>query len=261
MDRDDSSEQSRYHSKRIVIMDDVSHSGISRSQGSFANLMAIANEEGFPLTDRELNSDSDSDSDTKPAAPYTTTLDAVTEINKGENFPNGIINIIDHGTPKYCRDPDAPLHSECYNRIKDRSYAHTTADAALDFSERFCFTHDGGDSTAYYRNWSVLKWKCGERLVHGNSSLRGEVVREEGYNGGGVGGEVLLGLIEEEYGPLTRAAQSSRVSMRSETQNSLIEGVAGLNDDGEAAQTSATTRSPVACPWSEETLMKVSHHS
>lgn len=187
----------------------------SRGTTSFARLMASANDEGFPLADHELDSDSD-DSDEKdnPALPpYTTALDLITEGDEDEEADDGFVDVVNLGGTKYCRDPHSADHPECHGRFKCESYAHNAVDAELDFQERFVTAHNGRDSIAYYRNWRTLKLDHGEALVHGQSSLRNAVAtpgEDEDDDELDDPTEQLLRLIAAKYGPLTSEGQKPK---------------------------------------------------
>jgi hypothetical protein len=192
---------------------------LPRSEGttSLTRLMASANEEGFPLPDRELDSESDEDQDEAAPPPYTTALDAITEGDEDEEADVGFVNVVDIGAPKYCHDPDSANHPECHGRYKADAYAHNVVDAELDFQERFVSAHSGHDSAAYYRNWLCLKHDHGETLVHRQSSLRNPVAspeEEEEESDGDVelddGTEQLLRLVANKYGPLTLEGQKAK---------------------------------------------------
>jgi hypothetical protein len=118
-------------------------------------MMASANEEGFPLADRELDSDSDDSAGSEVPLLYTQSLDAIAEEDVDAN--DGFAKVVDYETPKYCCDPNSSIHPDCHGCHKTHSYAHNVVDAELDFQERFVFTHNGGDSIAHYRNWRILK--------------------------------------------------------------------------------------------------------
>ncbi|KAF1928081.1 uncharacterized protein M421DRAFT_92885 [Didymella exigua CBS 183.55] len=189
---------------------------LRRSSGttSFTRLMASTNEVGFPLTDHELDSDSDVEDDhgvTPP--PYKTALDAITEDDEASEPDTGFVNVVNLGAPEYCRDPDSTQHPECHGRYKTDSYAHNRFDAKLDFQERFVAAHTGRDSAAYYRNWRTLKLDHGETLVHGQSSLRNPIATPEEdveHDDLDNSTELLLRLIAEKYGPLTLQGQKSK---------------------------------------------------
>lgn len=99
--------------------------------------MASANDEGFPLPDRELDSYSDEDQDKTAPPPYTTALDAITEGDEDEEADAGFVHVVDVGVPEYCRNPDSANHLDCHGRYKADSYAHNVVEAELSFQERF----------------------------------------------------------------------------------------------------------------------------
>jgi hypothetical protein len=118
--------------------------------------MASANEEGFPLADRELDSNSDNSAGSKEVSPlYTQSLDVIVEEDVDAN--DGFVNVVDYEAPKYCCDPNSSTHPDCHGRHKTDSYAHNVVDAELGLQGRFVFTHNGGDSIAHYHNWRILK--------------------------------------------------------------------------------------------------------
>lgn len=158
---------------------------LARKQGtpSFAHKMASANEEGIPLNDRELDSDSDDSEDDsqRPAElPYNRTLNTITEDDEAPN--TGFTDAIPYKPPKRCRDPHFAGHPICHGRQKTTSHCSNGGDAREDLQLRFAALHDGGDSVAYYRDWRILKWEHGQTMVHGQSTLRNEVTtgKEEG---------------------------------------------------------------------------------
>lgn len=203
-------------------MQDEATCMLTRSRGatSFTRLMSSASEEGFPLADRELDSDSD-DEDEHGVLPqaYTAKLDGITERDENEEIDDGFVDVVDLEAPKYCRDPDSARHPECHGRYKTEFYAHNIFDAELDFQDRFVTAQNGSDNGSYYRNWRTLKLDYGETLVHGQSSLRNAVaISEEGEELTEPDDtEDLLDLIAEKYGPLTLEGQRTR-SARAETE-------------------------------------------
>ncbi|KAF3003797.1 hypothetical protein E8E13_010214 [Curvularia kusanoi] len=138
------------------------------------------NSEGFPLTDLELDSDNDSDHhDSVGEAPLTySPLPDITEedeeVDSDESAP-----VTYYMPTKYCRDPFFSGHTTCRGRVKSGAYGHETYEAEEDLRGRFAIRHESGDSVAHYVNWRTLKWDYGETLVHGQSSLRVEVLAPE----------------------------------------------------------------------------------
>jgi hypothetical protein len=194
----------------------------SRGTTSFTCMMATANEEGFPLPDHELDSDSDEEQEEAVPSPYTTALDAITESDEDEEAAGGFIDVVDFGAPKYCRDPDSAYHPKCHGRYKAHSYTHNIADAELDLQERFIRAHGGHDSATYYRNWRTVKLDHGETLVHGQSSLRNlaadpeEDDEEDDSDELDDPTEQLLRLIAKKYGPLTLEGQKTQSAQTEE---------------------------------------------
>ena len=210
---DNATKQSGTRTKTTSDMRNVAMRRFPRSRGatSFARMMAIANEEGFPLVDRKLDSDSEDSNDPEAPPPPTcaTTLDVITEVEENVEANDGFINIVDHGALKYCRDPHFAGHPECHSRYKVDSYGRNATEAELDFQKRFAATHGGGDSVAHYHNWCVLKWDHGETLVHGQSALRNTVAANDNEDELADPAERLIRMIDVKYGPLTRQGQLS----------------------------------------------------
>lgn len=93
-------------------MQNASKPRLRRSPGtiSFAQMMASANEEGFPLADRELDSDSDDSAGSEVPLLYTQSLDAIAEEDVDAN--DGFAKVVDYETPKYCCDPNSSIHPD-----------------------------------------------------------------------------------------------------------------------------------------------------
>ncbi|KAF9694389.1 hypothetical protein EKO04_007620 [Ascochyta lentis] len=180
---EDTVEQSPTSNENTSNIQKVTMRAPPRSGGtiSVARMMASANEDGFPLADQELDSDSDEDFAGPPSPPYTPDLDAITEDDETSN--DGFVDIVDYEVPKYCHDPHFSGHPECHKRHISDTHGFIASDAAEDFQLRFAATHNGGDSIARYRNWRRLKLEYGETVVHGRSSLRNEVIVEEEEEG------------------------------------------------------------------------------
>ena len=190
-------------------MHNVNTRRLQRSPGttSFARMMASANEEGFPLADRELDSDDSDSSEQSVRATATQSLYAIAE--EDGDADDGFVNVVDYECPKYCRDSDSSIHPDCNGRYKTGAHALNAIDSNLDFQQRFDHIHNGGDSITHYRNWRILKWDHGETMVHGESSLRSEMVVEDQLDEEQCedGAKRLIRMIDAKYGPLTLQGQ------------------------------------------------------